>query len=305
VKPHPASARVSAANIFWAARFELVTNDIANQALRAIRCGSCAAHTFPRAPEEVVTIAADLIAWLFLFDDRYGEGSSDDTIEGMQERLATYESVARTGRLPAESTPFHRALLDLRARGRELASDADEWSARFSRSLGAYFQGCLLEHPFRRSDKRLDLEEYRRVRALSIGLFPVFELIPLAGATLSTSDLAHPTVARIQMTAALLCAWVNDVYSFQKETKDGDPLNLVSVLANEYGLSVAEAMGAAAEVFNTDLALFEEDVATLDGKVEGLDDYVQGLRDWIYGNLAWTGLSGRYRVDSRSRASAC
>ena len=65
-------------------------------------------------------------------------------------------------------------------------------------------------------------------------------------------------------------------------------MNLVSVLAREYGLS--EAMGAAAEVFNTDLALFEEDMASIEDVGDGLRHYLQGLDDRVHGILAWTGL---------------
>jgi len=111
-------------------------------------------------------------------------------------------------------------------------------------------------------------------------------------------------VARLRASAALLCAWVNDVYSFQKERQDGDPLNLVSVLASEYGLSIAEAMGAAAEVFNTDLAMFEEDMVTLESVGEDLRCYLEGLDDWVHGNLAWTGLSGRYKPRSARHRGA-
>jgi hypothetical protein len=307
VIPHPASARVSAANVRWAERFELVTDDIARKKFAAIRCGSCAAHTFPGAHEAVVSIGADLIAWLFLFDDRYGEGSAADTVAAMRTRFATYQDAARTGHLPPETTPFHHALVDLRDRCRSLATDDDGWCQQFSQSLGGYFDGCLREQPFRRSAERLDLAEYRRVRALSIGLFPVFDVIQLEqieGPILSASDFAHPTVDRLRTSAALLCAWVNDVYSFQKEKKDGDPLNLVSVLAREYGLSVEEAMGAAAEVFNTDLALFEEDMASIEDVGDSLRHYLQGLDDWVHGNLAWTGLCGRYKRRPSRRSVA-
>jgi hypothetical protein len=304
VTPHTASLRVSAANVRWAERFELITDDIAKVKFAAIRCGSCAAHTFPRASEEVVSIGADLIAWLFLFDDREGEGSPGDTVDAMRTRFMTYEHAARTGQLPLAATPFHRALVDLRTRCRSSTSEEDEWCDRFAQSLGGYFDGCLREQPFRRSAARLDLAEYRRVRTLSIGLFPVFDVIQLEGGTLSASDFAHPTVARLRASAALLCAWVNDVYSFQKERQDGDPLNLVSVLASEYGLSIAEAMGAAAEVFNTDLAMFEEDMVTLESVGEDLRCYLEGLDDWVHGNLAWTGLSGRYKPRSARHRGA-
>jgi len=138
------------------------------------------------------------------------------------------------------------------------------------------------------------LEEYRRIRALSIGLSPYLELIRIGSANLSANDSEHPTLSRLQRSAALLVAFANDIYSFAKEKKDGAPINLVSVLSNEFKLSIPEALDAAVETYNVDLAIFEREIATFNGLESSIRHYVNDIEDWVHGNLAWHGLSGRY-----------
>jgi hypothetical protein len=126
---------------------------------------------------------------------------------------------------------------------------------------------------------------------------PVLDLVELGTGVLPEHAASSPELAEARERACLLCAWVNDVYSFAKESAAGDPLNLVSVLARQYRLSVHEAVGAAAEVFNTDLAILEELTHRLAGGLSGSDPlsvYLTGVHDWVQGNLAWTGLCGRY-----------
>jgi len=296
VKPHAAEARVTSANAAWAKCFGLVSDDLSVARHAAIRCASCAAHTYPSAPEAVVELGADLITWLFLFDDRFGEGAADDDVRALRVRFASYEHTLSSGVLPASATVFHRALVDIRNRALALADD--EWLERFAHSLGLYFQGCLLELPFRRAGRSPDVEEYRRMRSRSIGTFPVFDLIELSSGLLTCEEAGLADLLRAREIAALLCAWVNDLYSFPKERAAREPMNLVSILELHYGLDSADALGAAAEVFNTDLAVFEHvaDIIREKNPSARVRGYLDGLDDWVHGNSAWTGLSGRYRA---------
>jgi 5-epi-alpha-selinene synthase len=264
--------------------------------LAAIGCGSCAAYTYPEGPNEVVRLGARLIAWLFLFDDGVGEGGADRDMRSLMARLATYEGVLRTGRMPADATPFHRALGDLRADA--LSMGGPEWLERFADSMARYFDGCVLEMPYRRAGTCPTIEEYRKLRSWSIGTLPVFDLIELRQPRpLTAAEAESPALAELRELAALLCAWVNDVYSYAKETKDSDPLNLVAVIAGQYRLSITEAFGAAAEIFNADMEDFDlrsSELAVAASSSDALRAYVRGLADWVHGNTAWTGVSRRY-----------
>ena len=76
---HPAEHRITATTHEWATRFGLISGDLMSARHAAIRCGSFAAHTYPHASEALVGLGADLIAWLFIFDDCWGEGAPGDT----------------------------------------------------------------------------------------------------------------------------------------------------------------------------------------------------------------------------------
>src|SRR5690606_27051330 len=262
--------------------------------LAAIRCGSFAAHVYPTADEDLVQLGADLIAWLFLFDDLYGEGRSDENPTTLGDRCRGFEGVLRTGELPRQANAFHRALLDLRERA--LARADRSWPERFANAMAAYFHGCELELPHRLAGVPPDPLEYRRIRALSIGAYPVFALIELETGLLTRGEEDLPLVQEARLTAALLCAWVNDIYSYPKEQRDQEPLNLVATLAHHYALRPEEAVTAAVKVFRTDLAILEHQLESIQNEPVSptVIEYVRGLERWVRGNSAWTGLCGRY-----------
>lgn len=92
-------------------------------------------------------------------------------------------------------------------------------------------------------------------------------------------------------------AWVNDVYSYHKQSLAGDSLNLIAVLAREHGLSVEEAFRSAAELYNENLELFESTARRIRGRSPSsvVSSYLDALAAWIHGNYAWTGPCRRYR----------
>ena len=294
VAPNHHGKAASRRSAEWALLHGLVDSEASWLKLRAIRCGSCAAHTYPEASAEVTEIGAKLITWLFLFDDAYGEGTGALDARELMETFASYETLLRTGRLPNDPTPFHHALADLR---KDCAVRATpEWLERFATSMSRYFGGCLLEFPLRRSDEVPSVAQYRRLRGWAIGIQPVLNLVELANdEILSPKEASREDLVAMRELTALLCAWVNDVYSYGKEKRDGDPLNLVSVLAHEHGLTEPEAYEHAADLFNADLRAFEELRAEFERDAPPhLQRYVQGLSNWIHGNFAWTGQSLRY-----------
>lgn len=300
VHPHDCERLADSAAVAWAKRFQLAQGQKALRKVAGIRCGSCAAHTYPRADEKVVNLGAKLVTWLFLFDDAYGEGPHADDARDLMSTLTSYSRALRTGVRPFRATPFHIALLDLRARALELTQSQD-WLNRFADSFDCYFGGCVMEYYARHNPGPVNLSEYRRLRAWSIGTFPVFDLIELSKRPLSPAEAGAPELGVLKDRAALLCAWANDIYSFKKESDDGDPMNLVSVLARQYQLDLGEAFGAAAEVFNTDWALYQEERAHLLAlKSEALNSYAGGLEEWIFGNLSWTALCRRYHLEVRA-----
>ncbi|GGU10766.1 hypothetical protein GCM10010272_64670 [Streptomyces lateritius] len=93
-----------------------------------------------------------------------------------------------------------------------------------------------------------------------------------------------------------MCSYVNDLHSFAKETADRDPLNIVTVLAQELDLDMGSAAAAAAEEFDKELRLLEEDCREVRAEfpTDSTFSVTGGLLDWVHGNSAWTGMCARY-----------
>lgn len=291
VQQHFSSDLAEAATDRWAQHYGLLDPPGAAERLQCIRCGSCAAHTYPTASAELVELGANLIAWLFLFDDRYGEARE---LPEMVQQFEYCEAVLN-GAPSLSSDAFLRALGDLRARSIKLGA-TPAWLARFAESLGKYFNGCLLEFPYRLQNRPPTLAAYRQLRCLSIGIYPVLDLVELgAGAP---SPAARFRLGELRFLAALLCAWVNDLYSHRKEVGDRDPLNLVSVLRRAHTLEVADAYQTAVDLYHADLDHFSARVEALLRAPDASEvdrEIARGIAHWVHGNCAWTRTSGRYR----------
>jgi Terpene synthase family 2, C-terminal metal binding len=282
----------------WAREFRLGSSQLELNQIARIRCGSCAAYAYPHASDEVVGFGAKVIAWLFLFDDLYGEGENSRDMREMIEMFASFEAVIRTGFLPDEPTNFHLALADLRREGLRISANNDVWSNRFASSLRNYFDGCLLEFEFRHFGAFPSLEAYRRIRAWSVGLAPVFSVMELGmSRVLRDQEYTGKSVIAVQERAYLLSAWVNDIYSFAKESNAGDRLNLIAVLANESNLNVEKSLQLAVSIYDDDLLRFEKESSEVASQSTAIREYVEGLDDWVQGHIDWVQLCGRYTLN--------
>lgn len=296
VQRHFSSDLAEAATQLWARRFALVDDA---EKLQRIRCGSFAAHTYPRASVELVELGANLIAWLFLFDDAYGEGRS---LPEMILAFERSEAVLRDGRVANDA--FARALDDLRARAVKLGA-TPAWLSQFAESLGKYFNGCVLEFPHRMQNRPPTLSTYRQLRCWSIGAYPVFDLIELSEG--EPSAKARFRLGELRFLGALLCSWVNDIHSHRKEQHDSDPINLVTVLRKGRAIEIDEAYPAAVELYHEDLEKFSRACEALIAAPDVTDvdrAIARGLSDWVHGNCAWTRTSGRYRNLVRVNSAA-
>jgi hypothetical protein len=291
---HPAEDELTRANQAWAIAHGLVVGGTASARHAAIRTGSFAAHTYPRAPRAVAQLGADLISWLFLFDDQVGERPDGASTDELRARLDTYDRALRAGTAPPGGTAFHRALIDIGARGAALGGE--RWLARFADAMASYYEGCVQEVPYRAGGHTPTLDGYRDLRALTVGAYPVFTLIePAASVSLDDAEATSPPFTALVRLAALLCAWVNDLYSFAKERDAQDRLNLVAVLETERGLPWSGAIDAAIAVFCADLSFFQTESLRLRASASPAAlAYLGGLEDWVHGNRAWTELCGRY-----------
>ena len=282
------------ANVEWVRRFHLADEPRVWAKMARTRPAVLAANCYRTAPLDALTLGADLIAWLFLFDDGQGEGVE---VSRMAQLFDGYEQVLSNGTLPRDAGPLHVALADLRRR--MLAMSGPAWLDRFELSMRQYFDGCLLEVPYRDSGRSPSLRNYRLLRSWSIGTFPVLDLIePSLGATLPNEVVEQSAWRELRELAVQLCAWTNDIYSYNKECGERDPINLVQVMRHEHDIDAEAGRMAAIRVYQADLARFgvlraRYDAAPGTSAIERA--YSRSLEDWIWGNVAWSQATVRYR----------
>jgi len=213
VRSHAEFQQVTRETVAWAARFALTSSEAELAQVQATRVGELAAFVCEREPTAVVQLSADLITWLFLFDDLLGEAVAETNETLHREALRAYERVIYRRCLPPEATGFHEALLDVVHRAAALGASAD-WLARFAGDLADYFDGCAAESEYRHKQRVPSLEAYRSLRARTVGTRPVFAIIELGVCGLVPREqMARHQLQHARVLAALLTAWVNDVYS--------------------------------------------------------------------------------------------
>lgn len=290
---------VAQATLDWASNEGLLGNAAAAEDAREIHAESLVVFCLAGEAPELVQLGADLVLWLYLFDDEIGEASAGLGEASHREKLATFSEVLRMRRRPTFDSKLHGSLWELRARAVKLGATPN-WESRFADDMDEYFSGCADETFYRHTGQVPDIGTYRELRVRSIGTRPVFALIELGrGGVLSPGEAEKESVVELRRRAALLTAWVNDVYSYPKELQAGDSLNLVMSLTAECSKDKPETLQAlccAVEMYNRELRELEAacvDVCSGDCSA-GLASYAKGLVQWVHGNRLWTQECGRY-----------
>jgi hypothetical protein len=265
-------------------------------------------------------MAARLVAWLFLIDDAYAEGSFRFEPNAMRFQNRVLLDELRQGRSVPEgngpfpvrdTTPslslFSQALLSLLNEGE--TSVGSPWRERFLASLAGYLEGCALEAELRAARRIPSMTEYVRVRLLSIGIHPTYDLIELVEGHALTQEQHQSEIVRAQKDrAATLCAWVNDLYSLSKEREAGCPCNIGMVIRQERGLDNDLAIGdAIAELYNETLEDFhrvETEYAGSPFRSENVAKYFHALKCWVEGNYEWMLGCERYKSAGGSAEEA-
>jgi len=78
-------------NLDWISSFGIALNEDTFAKYRNIDCGGLSSLAFPYGSREFVALGADVIGWLFLFDDFYGEAR---LIQDLDKLAVFFESVA-------------------------------------------------------------------------------------------------------------------------------------------------------------------------------------------------------------------
>jgi hypothetical protein len=302
-KPWPLSehfAPVTKETDDWVRDFKITYSQECYKRYLLVGCGCCASYVYPSASKTVVRLGSDIIAWLFIFDDYFGEAEQLNSSFQQTHFFESFRSVVLDGVCPPGANEFHFSLLDIV--NRSAAYFGNAWRTAFCDSLFYYFDGCRKEFEFRKDRKSAKYADYRVYRERSIGVFPTFEFVDcnLVGKD-CPGDRVKPHFTRARSLAAIICSEVNDMVSFSKERYDNDPNNLVHVLMNEHKIAADDAFDMAIATHDRDLSDFHSVVsAAQHSEVYGQDEkvYLLRLQDFVLGCYPWHMSSIRYHDEN-------
>jgi len=282
----------------WVETYRLTETEKCRERYRLIDCGMCASYFYRYARETIVRSASDIIAWLFIFDDYFGEGEQIGSRTDLEDYCRSFRQVIEGARAHDLSGSFHRGLADFSDRMSDHFGPG--WRAAFWESFEAYFMGCLAEYDYRRQGLVPTYDEYRRYRKNSIGVLPIFEIIDAPSCFLDPEIRQDSSFRALREQAAILCSQCNDIASYEKECHDGDPNNIIKVVQNHFRLSEDEAIEKCVTIHAEDLARFDEIVMAIrtSREHEPIHRYAKGLRDLVTGCYAFHRRSRRYKREA-------
>lgn len=268
-------------------RDKLITQDI----------GTFAARILPEGREEVVTVLANFIIWLFGVDDGYcEEGELGKRPGALAATLSRLLRVAQNPEVPMlREDPLANGLRDLRLNLSVHATTGQV--ARWVDALREYFFSVVCEAQYRSQGTVPNLNDYTLMRIFDGATSVVLPLLEVGhGYELHSGERDQRWVRAAAEMASFIITWDNDIFSYHKESRGPRYyLNVLRVLEHEYRLAPEEALTVAIAQRDRVMVLF----LNLCGELRQyatpqLRQYLHSLGNFIRGSQDWGISSRRY-----------
>ncbi|MCH9686680.1 MAG: hypothetical protein K0V04_34930 [Deltaproteobacteria bacterium] len=298
-RENPAAMQAEDAATRWVLEQGLLTDDRTAKRYHAVSVGRLAAMTHPEASPEILALISQVMAWIFVQDDIYDTAPAhEQRPELLEAKFARYLHVLRTRRAPADAGPTTRALVDLARRLH--ARGSERWYAHFIETMRRFWiDGIVVETYYRARGISPDPASYMAMREQTVGVYICLDLVELASGCELTEELrADPILRRMTWLTSRIIAYVNDVFSYEKEREAGDMNNFLQVTLRYESYDLAEVVDHVVRTHDRELDQF----CQLDGTTRDhgpwarriVERYVEGCRSWMTGALAWQQVAGRY-----------
>ncbi|AUG75169.1 2-methylisoborneol synthase [Kitasatospora sp. MMS16-BH015] len=280
--PHPEAAEVEDRLTGWAVATGLYEPG-RTEALARRRIGHLAGWCMPDAPTPVVRLTAQYLTWVFAFDDTVAED---------QEQLERHAAldlprVLETGTLPPGRCGA--LVLALAAVRRDIVdAGGTALLPRLAHGLRQYLASCASEGPWRAGGTPPTLARYLDDRAHTSGGHPLYLHLLAPGMPPLGEPLPSAAVGLAEQ-AFLIGALANDLLGFAVEARQGDPVNVITVLAHEFDLDLPEAHRAAGVLHAAQKHRFDTDHDRLLADVSLGDPqraFVRAVGGWVAGSAA-------------------
>jgi hypothetical protein len=267
-------------------------------------------YFFPQADEEGLVVSLELMCWYFYFDDPIDDGRLAGA--PLLNATARMIDVLYSGGLPPNPTPTEWLCWQFRERSRVLSGKRVRPWRRFLAACADWVRSIVPTN--RRMREGLPtLAEYDELRLQNVGIIPEYALNEIvAGLALREDFVALPEVVELGRLSALVIAYCNDVYSYEREARRRTQLNSLELRRTHGKLALSPAYAAQVSDIRQMVARFLTIERDLVGRsVLGLsalgDDavaarnrreqtrYVEYMKAIMVGNHMWSVNDGRYR----------
>jgi selina-4(15),7(11)-diene synthase len=294
---HPRHAVIDARTAAWAETFGIGSPELRSRLVRH-DIGTFSARILPEGREEVVSLLADFVLWLFGVDDGYCEeselGYRPGDLVGVLHRLLRIAQNPESPYLLAD--PLANGLRDLRARVARYGTHGQ--AARWVDALREYFFSVAWEADHRRAGTVPDLDDYTLMRLYDGATTVVLPMLEMAhGYELQPQERDHPAVRAAAEMASFIITWDNDIFSHHKESRgQGYWLNVLRVLEHHHGLGTDEALATAVAQRDRVMCLYLRLLGHLERTgspqlrryLGSLSNFIRGAQDWGISSLRYT-----------------
>jgi len=298
VRSHPATARAERAAEDWVLAQGLLRDDTIAERYRAVSVGGLAGLTHPHADPALLELVAQVMAWIFVEDDRYDMSNERGRTSRLAARFRGYLEVLTTRTAPTGAGPATRSLADL---ARRLAARGSaRWYAHFVATMRRFWiDGILVETWYRDHAITPDPASYMATRVQTVGVYVCLALVELdTGRELDDALREDPVLQRLTWLTSRIIAYVNDLFSYEKERRAGDPNNFVHAVRHYEGLDLEAGFARAVQAHDRELDQFlrlEDALRRASPHVaRTLAPYLAGCRAWMAGALQWQRVAARY-----------
>ncbi|MFG2194235.1 selina-4(15),7(11)-diene synthase [Streptomyces sp. NPDC048639] len=294
---HPRHKVIDDRTAAWAVQFGIGSEELRTKLVRH-DIGTFAARILPEGREDVISLLADFILWLFGVDDGHcEEGDLGNDPSRLVAELSRLLRVAQNPDVPMlEGDPLAEGLRDLSRRMSRHGTPGQV--VRWVDALREYFMSVVWEASHRSSGTVPDLNDYTLMRLYDGATSVVMPLLEMGhGYELQPHERDDVTVRAVAEMAYFIITWDNDIFSYHKESRaDQYYLNVLRVLEHHEDLSPEEALTTAVAQRDRVMCLYLRLCAQLETTgspqlrryLHSIGAFIRGAQDWGISSRRYT-----------------
>ncbi|MEU7281070.1 selina-4(15),7(11)-diene synthase [Streptomyces sp. NPDC045431] len=294
---HPRHAEIDVQTAAWAETFRIGSEELRGRLVRQ-DIGTFCARILPEGRDEVVSLLADFVLWLFGVDDGHCEegelGHRPGDLAGLLHQLLRVAQNPEAPVLPDD--PLAAGLRDLRMRVDRYGTAGQ--AARWVDALREYFFSVVWEASHRRAGTVPDLNDYTLMRLYDGATSVVLPMLEMGyGYELQPHERDHTAVRAAAEMASFIITWDNDIFSYHKEKAgSGYYLNVLRVLEHHEKLTAQDALTTAIAQRDRVMCLFlrltehlsRNGSPQLRRYLASLASFIRGAQDWGISSVRYT-----------------